>query len=155
MPHAIRQTHCVFYPHRVKTIFTHCHANTAISKSERAYFLSYFIINKSTTIFHGLSSYLLFLFAKIRSVVVKGEVCHVAWLAEWHNYAECNKCRMTQRNKLNWKWRPFLAPINSIAAAFLNVAGSTTMTIVVEERLLDFLRSISFMHSHKDFTCLY
>ena len=32
---------------------------------------------------------------------------HVAWLAEWHNYVECNICRMTQRNKLNWKVRPF------------------------------------------------
>ena len=37
---------------------------------------------------------------------------HVAWLAEWHNYAECNILRMTQRNKLNSKVRPFLAPIN-------------------------------------------
>ena len=26
---------------------------------------------------------------------------HVAWLEEWHNYAECNILRMTQRNKLN------------------------------------------------------
>ena len=25
---------------------------------------------------------------------------HVAWLAEWYNYVECNICRMTQRNKL-------------------------------------------------------
>ena len=24
---------------------------------------------------------------------------HVAWLAEWHNYADRNICRMTQRNK--------------------------------------------------------
>ena len=37
---------------------------------------------------------------------------HVAWLEEWHNYAECNILRMTQRNKLNWKVRPFLAPIS-------------------------------------------
>ena len=37
---------------------------------------------------------------------------HVAWLAEWHNYAECHILRMTQRNKLNWKVRPFLAPIS-------------------------------------------
>ena len=37
---------------------------------------------------------------------------HAAWLAEWHNYVECNICRMTQRKKLNWKVRPFLAPIN-------------------------------------------
>ena len=36
---------------------------------------------------------------------------HMAWLAEWHNYAECNVRRMTQRNKLNWKVRHFLAPI--------------------------------------------
>ena len=27
----------------------------------------------------------------------------MAWLAEWPNYAEYNKCRMTQRNKWNWK----------------------------------------------------
>ena len=39
---------------------------------------------------------------------------HVAWLAEWHNYAECNICRITQRNKLNWKVRPFLASIRLI-----------------------------------------
>ena len=37
---------------------------------------------------------------------------HVAWLAAWHNYAEYNIRSMTQRNKLNWKVRPFLAPIN-------------------------------------------
>ena len=37
---------------------------------------------------------------------------HVAWLVEWHNYVECNICRMTQTNKLNSKVRPFLAPIN-------------------------------------------
>ena len=33
-----------------KPRFTHSHANTPLSESERAYFLSYFIINKSTTI---------------------------------------------------------------------------------------------------------
>ena len=38
---------------------------------------------------------------------------HVAWLAEWHNYAEFKmRSWMIQRNKLNWKERPFLAPIN-------------------------------------------
>ena len=37
---------------------------------------------------------------------------HVAWLAEWHNYVECNICRMTQRSTLNWKVYPFLVPIN-------------------------------------------
>ena len=38
---------------------------------------------------------------------------HVAWLAEWHNYAECKIWKMAQRNKLNWKAvrAPFLAPI--------------------------------------------
>ena len=46
-----------------------------------------------------------------------------------HNYAECNLCRMTQRNKLNLKLRPFLAPINSQAVTFFNVGGLTTMTI--------------------------
>ena len=53
---------------------------------------------------------------------------HVAWLAERHNYAECNICRMTGRNKLNWKLRPFLGPINSQAAAFLigNLRTTTT-----------------------------
>ena len=42
------------------------------------------------------------------------EEWHVAWLAEWHNYVECklNIRRMTQRNKLNWKVRHFLAPID-------------------------------------------
>ena len=28
---------------------------------------------------------------------------HVTWLAEWHNYPECNISRLTQRNKSNWK----------------------------------------------------
>ena len=42
---------------------------------------------------------------------------HVVWLAEWHNYAECNICRMTKRNKFNWKEHPFLAPINFTAKA--------------------------------------
>ena len=36
----------------------------------------------------------------------------VAWLPEWHNYAECHMHRIIQRNKLNWKFPPFLAPIN-------------------------------------------
>ena len=36
----------------------------------------------------------------------------VARLAEWHNYAEFNiRSWIIQRNKLNWKERPFLAPI--------------------------------------------
>ena len=35
---------------------------------------------------------------------------HVPWLAEWHNYAEFNILSwMIQRNKLNWKERPFFA----------------------------------------------
>ena len=28
---------------------------------------------------------------------------HVAWLREWHNYAECKIWKLAQRNKLNWK----------------------------------------------------
>jgi len=32
---------------------------------------------------------------------------HVAWLAKWHNYAEVNICRMTQRNQLRPFWRQF------------------------------------------------
>ena len=28
---------------------------------------------------------------------------HVAWLAEWHNYAECKIWKLAQINKLNWK----------------------------------------------------
>ena len=32
---------------------------------------------------------------------------HVTWLAEWHNYAEHNIRRMTQKNISNWKVRPF------------------------------------------------
>ena len=36
---------------------------------------------------------------------------HVAWLAEWHNYVECNTYRMTQRNKFNSKAALFLEPI--------------------------------------------
>ena len=46
----------------------------------------------------------------------KKEEWHVAWLAEWHNYAEFNSWKMTQRNKFNRKawvrlprlfWRQF------------------------------------------------
>ena len=48
----------------------HTQANTPLSQSERAYFLSYFIINKSTTTFHGLYSFFLLLFARIRLVMV-------------------------------------------------------------------------------------
>ena len=46
----------------------------------------------------------------------------------WHNYAECNICRMTQRNNLNWQLRRFGGPINSQAAAFLigNLRNTTT-----------------------------
>ena len=36
---------------------------------------------------------------------------HVPWIAKWHNYAECNICKMTQRNKFNLKAASFLAPI--------------------------------------------
>ena len=32
---------------------------------------------------------------------------HVAWLAEWPNYVECNRCRMTQRSKFKLKRVPF------------------------------------------------
>ena len=28
-------------------------------------------------------------------------------ITEWHNYAKCHVCRMTERNKLNWKVHPF------------------------------------------------
>ena len=41
----------------------------------------------------------------------------MAWLAEWYNYEECNICRMTQRNKLNWKVRPFFGANQSANAA--------------------------------------
>ena len=54
---------------------------------------------------------------------------HVAWLEEWHSYAECNISRMTQRNKLNWKLRPFFGANQFTSSRFFNVAGSTTMTI--------------------------
>ena len=42
---------------------------------------------------------------------LRNDMC-MAWLAEWHNHAECNICWMTERNKLSWKVNPFLAPIN-------------------------------------------
>ena len=43
---------------------------------------------------------------------------HSAFYPHW--------CRMTKRNKLNWKLRPFLA--RQSCSRFFNVAGSTTMT---------------------------
>ena len=36
---------------------------------------------------------------------------HVAWLVQWRNYAECDICKMTLRNKFNSKAVPFLVPI--------------------------------------------
>ena len=59
------------------------------------------------------------------------------------------------------KWiKPKIAPFFSAkqftSSSFFNVAGSTTMTIKKPGKT-DFSRSISFLHSHKDFifTCLY
>ena len=54
---------------------------------------------------------------------------HVAWLVEWHNYAECNIRRTTQRNKLNWKERPFGANKFPNAAAVLLLRAWHTITI--------------------------
>ena len=48
---------------------------------------------------------------------------HVAWLAQWYNYAECNILRMTQRNKLKWKVRRFLAPINLLTPPLSQCCG--------------------------------
>ena len=42
----------------------------------------------------------------------------VAWLAKWHNYVECNICRMTQRNfKITLKSAPFFGANQSANAA--------------------------------------
>ena len=71
---------------------------------------------------------------------------HVAWLTEWHNYAECKICRMTKRNKLNRKLRPLLAPINSQVAAFLLLRARLRWQSKSQERLLDFSWSISFFY---------
>ena len=79
---------------------------------------------------------------------------HVAWLAEWHSYAECDISRMTQRNKLNWKLRPFLAPINSQAAAFLMLRAQQRWQSKSQEGLLDFSRSISFFRKASNIFCL-
>ena len=79
---------------------------------------------------------------------------YVAWLEEWHSYAECNISRMTQRNKLNWKLRPFLAPINSQAAAFLMLRAQQRWQSKSQEGLLDFSRSISFFRTASNIFCL-
>ena len=47
---------------------------------------------------------------------------HVAWLAEWPNYVECNICRMTQRSKFKLKRVPFFGtnqPANAAAISML------------------------------------
>ena len=61
----------------------------------------------------------------------------------WHNYAECNICRMTQRNNLNWQLRPFGGPINSQAAAFL--IGNTTTTTGSELQCTAQARPVNFV----------
>ena len=51
---------------------------------------------------------------------------HVACLAEWHNYAEFNiRSWMIQRNKLNWKERPFWRQSICKRSRCFNVAGLT------------------------------
>ena len=72
---------------------------------------------------------------------------HVAWLAEWYNFAECNICRMIQRNKLNWKLHPFLAPKmhkQLIFLVFLMLRSRLRWQSKSQEGLLDFSRSIWF-----------
>ena len=51
---------------------------------------------------------------------------------------------MTQRNKLNLKLRPFLAPINSQAVAFLMLGARLRWQSKKQEGLLGFSRSINF-----------
>ena len=79
---------------------------------------------------------------------------HVAWLAEWHNYADCNISEWLKEINETENYALFCAN-QFTSSRFFNVAESTTMTIKIKERLLDFSRSISFLQSHKDSTCLY
>ena len=51
---------------------------------------------------------------------------------------------MTQRNKLNLKLRPFLAPINSQAVTFLMLGARLRWQSKNQEGLLGFSRSINF-----------
>ena len=62
---------------------------------------------------------------------------------------------MTQRNKLNWKLRPFLAaPINSQAAAFLMLRAQQRWQSKSQEGLLHLSRSISFFRTASNIFCL-
>ena len=71
---------------------------------------------------------------------------HVAWLAEWHNYAECNICRLTKRNKLDWKVHPFFGPNQfSKSSDFFNLAGSARWQPKSHEGFFDFSLSISLL----------
>ena len=60
-------------------------------------------------IFFKLASSFQFLLIRVYQVRCEGKRLnefaewHGAWLAEWHNYAECKIWKMAQRNKLNWK----------------------------------------------------
>ena len=54
---------------------------------------------------------------------------------------------MTQRNKLNWKLHPFLAPTNSQAVALLMLGAWLWWQQKNQEGLLDFSRSISFFRT--------
>ena len=73
---------------------------------------------------------------------------YLAWLAEWYNYAECNICRMTQRNKSNWQVRPFFgAKQFAKAAAFLLLGTRPRWQSKSHEGLLDFSLSISLFRT--------
>ena len=76
-------------------------------------------------------------------------VWHVAWLGEWHNYAECNICRLTKRNKLDWKVSaPFFGANQfSKSSDFFNIAGSTRWQPKSHEGFFDFSLSISLFRT--------
>ena len=106
MSHAIPQTHSSFYPYRVNVRGMSKQAETSSKETRRIRSFNWQPCPPLTDL----------LVWKISAESGKGKrrnefaKWHVAWLAEWHNYAECNICRMTERNKLNWKACPFLAP---------------------------------------------
>ena len=73
---------------------------------------------------------------------------HVAWVAERYNYAECNICRITHRNKLNGKVRlSFGANKFPKVAAFSMLRAQLIYQKATKDSLISTLRAeVSLSH---------
>ena len=73
---------------------------------------------------------------------------HVAWIAERYNYAECNICRITHRNKLKGKVRlSFGANKFPKVAAFSMLRAQLRFQKATKDSLIFTLRAeVSLLH---------